>query len=69
MAKRRTLAPEFKAQVVLEEFTGVKDKAEIRRDVGIDVCDEQGDAPRMIDSEVLLCAPPVGRGHGHRYGD
>jgi hypothetical protein len=29
MARRRKLTPEFKAQVVLEELTGVKDKAEI----------------------------------------
>ena len=32
MAKRRTFTPEFKAQVVLEELTGVKDKAEICRE-------------------------------------
>jgi transposase len=31
MSKRRTFTPEFKAQVVLEEPTGVKDKAEICR--------------------------------------
>ena len=31
MSKRRTFTPEFKAQVVLEELTGVKDKAEICR--------------------------------------
>jgi len=32
MAKRRTFTPEFKTQVVLEELTGVKDKAEICRE-------------------------------------
>ena len=31
MSKRRTFTPEFKAQVVLEELIGVKDKAEICR--------------------------------------
>jgi transposase-like protein len=32
MAKRRKFTPEFKAEVVLEELTGVKDKAEICRE-------------------------------------
>lgn len=32
MSKRRTFTPKFKAQVVLEELTGVKDKAEICRE-------------------------------------
>lgn len=32
MSKRRAYTPEFKAQVVLEELTGVKDKAEICRE-------------------------------------
>jgi transposase len=32
MPKRRTFTPKFKAQVVLEELTGVKDKAEICRE-------------------------------------
>jgi transposase-like protein len=32
MSKRRACTPEFKAQVVLEELTGVKDKAEICRE-------------------------------------
>jgi transposase len=32
MAKRRAFTPEFKARVVLEELTGVKDKAEICRE-------------------------------------
>jgi transposase len=32
MSKRRTFTPEFKAQVVLEELTGIKDKAEICRE-------------------------------------
>jgi transposase len=32
MSKRRTFTAEFKAQVVLEELTGVKDKAEICRE-------------------------------------
>jgi transposase len=32
MSKRRTFTPEFKARVVLEELTGVKDKAEICRE-------------------------------------
>lgn len=32
MSKRRTYTPEFKAQVVLEELTGVKDKIEICRE-------------------------------------
>ena len=29
MSKRRTFTPEFKAQVVLEELVGIKDKADI----------------------------------------
>jgi len=32
MSKRRTFTPEFKAQAVLEELTGVKDKADICRE-------------------------------------
>jgi transposase len=32
MAKRREFTPEFKTRVVLEELTGVKDKAEICRE-------------------------------------
>ncbi len=32
MSKLRAFTPEFKAQVVLEELTGVKDKAEICRE-------------------------------------
>ena len=32
MSKRRTFTPKFKAQVVLEELTGVKGKAEICRE-------------------------------------
>ena len=32
MSKRRAFTPEFKAQVVLEELTGVKDKGEICRE-------------------------------------
>ena len=32
MSKRRTFTPEFKAQVVLEELTGVKDRDEICRE-------------------------------------
>ena len=32
MAKRRTFTPELKAQSVLEELTGVKDKADICRE-------------------------------------
>ena len=32
MSKRRTFTPDFKARVVLEELTGVKDKAEICRE-------------------------------------
>jgi transposase len=32
MSKRREFKPEFKAQVVLEELAGVKDKAEICRE-------------------------------------
>ena len=32
MSKRRTFPPEFKAQVVLEEISGIKDKAEICRE-------------------------------------
>lgn len=32
MSKRRIFTPEFKAQVVLEELTGAKDKAEICRE-------------------------------------
>jgi len=32
MSRHRTFTPEFKAQAVLEELTGVKDKAEICRE-------------------------------------
>ena len=32
MSKRRAFTPEFKARVVLEELTGVKDKADICRE-------------------------------------
>lgn len=32
MSKRRAFTPEFKAQVVLEEIAGLKDKAEICRE-------------------------------------
>lgn len=32
MSKRRAFTPEFKARVVLEELTGVKDKAEVCRE-------------------------------------
>jgi transposase-like protein len=32
MSKRRVFKPEFKARVVLEELSGVKDKAEICRE-------------------------------------
>ena len=32
MSKRRAFTPEFKARVVLEEFAGVRDKAEICRE-------------------------------------
>jgi len=32
MSERRAFTPEFKARVVLEELTGVKDKAEICRE-------------------------------------
>jgi len=32
MSKSRTFTPELKARVVLEELTGVKDKAEICRE-------------------------------------
>ena len=32
MSKRRAFTPEFKAHVVLEELTGVKDRAEICRE-------------------------------------
>ena len=32
MSKRRAFTPEFKAQVVLEELSGVRDKAEICRE-------------------------------------
>ena len=32
MSKRRTFTPEFKAQVVLEELSGIKDKAEMCRE-------------------------------------
>jgi transposase len=32
MSKRRAFTPQFKAQVVLEEITGLKDKAEICRE-------------------------------------
>lgn len=32
MSKRRRFTPEFKTQVVLEELTGIKDRAEICRE-------------------------------------
>ena len=32
MSKRRTFTPEFKTRIVLEELTGVKDKAKICRE-------------------------------------
>ena len=32
MSKRRAFTPEFKAQVVLEDLTGIKDKADICRE-------------------------------------
>ena len=32
MPKRRTFTPEFKARIVLEELTGIKDKANICRE-------------------------------------
>jgi transposase len=32
MSKRRTFTAEFKAQVILEELTGIKDKAEVCRE-------------------------------------
>ena len=32
MSKRRTFTPDFKAQVVLEELTGLKSKAEVCRE-------------------------------------
>ena len=32
MSKRRAFTPEFKARIVLEELSGVKDKAEICRE-------------------------------------
>ena len=32
MSKRRAFTPKFKAQVVLEELSGIKDKAEICRE-------------------------------------
>jgi len=32
MSERRAFTPEFKARIVLEELTGVKDKAEICRE-------------------------------------
>jgi transposase-like protein len=32
MSKRRVFTPEFKAQVVLEELSGIKDRAEICRE-------------------------------------
>ena len=32
MSKRRKFSPEFKARVVLEELTGIKDRAEICRE-------------------------------------
>jgi transposase len=34
MSERRAFTPQFKARVVLEELTGVKDKAEICREYG-----------------------------------
>jgi transposase-like protein len=37
MAKRRKFTPEFKTQVVLEELTGVKDKAEICREYRLSI--------------------------------
>ena len=35
MTKRRVFTPEFKAQVVLEDLCGFKDKAEICREYGL----------------------------------
>ena len=32
MSKRRTFTPELKTRIVLEELTGVKDKADICRE-------------------------------------
>lgn len=35
MSRRRAFTPEFKAQVALEELTGVNDRAEICREYGL----------------------------------
>jgi len=35
MSRRRAFTPEFKARAVIEELTGVKDKAEICREHGL----------------------------------
>ena len=54
MAKRRTFTPEFKAQAVLEELTGVKDKA--------DICREYRLRPQVFNrwrEELLERAPEI----------
>jgi len=54
MPKRRTFTPEFKAQVILEELTGIKDKA--------DICREYRLRPRVFSrwrEEFLERAPEI----------
>jgi transposase len=52
MPKRRTFTPEFKAQVILEELTGIKDKA--------DICREYRLRPQVLSRwrEEFLERPP-----------
>jgi transposase-like protein len=54
MSKRRRFTPEFKAQAVLEELTGVKDKA--------DICREYRLRPQVFNrwrEELLERAPEI----------
>jgi len=54
MSKRRTFAPEFKARIVLERLTGVKDKA--------DICREYRRQPQVFSrwrEEFLERAPEI----------
>ena len=47
MSKRRTYTPKFKAQVVLEEITGIKDRAEICRERRL-TGDDQPLSPKTV---------------------
>ena len=54
MSKRWAFTPEFKARAVLEELTGVKDKAEICRECGL-----QPQILSRMREELLKRAPEV----------